>query len=172
VIETTDRAMATHIIHSRDDLVEVLRARKAQLGLSNAFVEAQLLMSGGGCDKVLGPAQVKGMSVAVMFDLIELFGGRLVFQVDPEIEAKMRPRWEKREERNVRRAKRLSKAVLARAAPLLFAALGKAGGTKRAKSLTAKQRKEIARTAALSRWRIHRAAVRARAVAAAQGAPA
>jgi hypothetical protein len=51
VIETTDAAMATHIIHSRDDLVEVLRARKAQLGLSNAFVEAQLQLSDGGCDR-------------------------------------------------------------------------------------------------------------------------
>ena len=31
----------------------------------------------GGCDKVLGPSQVKGMSILVMLDMIELFGARL-----------------------------------------------------------------------------------------------
>jgi hypothetical protein len=130
-------------------------------------------MADGGCDKVLGPAQVKGMSVRVMFDLIELFGCRLVLQVDPDAESRMAQRWEHRSERSVRNPRRVSKAILDRAAPLLFAALGRAGGAKRARSLTAKQRKEIARTAALSRWRIHRAAVRARAVAeGAQGTPA
>jgi hypothetical protein len=55
VIETTDAAMARaeHIIRNRDDLVELLRARKAQIGLSNAYVEHALHMGAGGCDKLL-----------------------------------------------------------------------------------------------------------------------
>jgi hypothetical protein len=152
-------------IATRDELVEVLRARKAELGLSNAFIEQALHMTDGGCDKILGPSRTKGMSVYVMFDLVELLGGRLVFQVDPATEARMRNRWERRAEGQAHGRGRISRALMERAKPLLFAALGKAGGINRARSLTAKQRREIARTAALSRWRLHRAAVKARAVA-------
>ena len=36
---------AEHVIRNRDDLIETLRSRKEQLGLSNAFVEAQLQMA-------------------------------------------------------------------------------------------------------------------------------
>jgi hypothetical protein len=95
-------------IRNRDDLVEVLRARKAELGLSNSFVDHALLMSSGGCDKILGPSRTKGMSIPVALDLIELLGGRLVFQVDPETEARMRKRWDRRDEAQVRRCSRVS----------------------------------------------------------------
>jgi hypothetical protein len=101
-----------HVIHNRLDLAEALRSRKEQLGLSNAFVEAQLQMTDGGCDKVLGPTQAKGMSILVMLDMIELFGARLVIQVNAETEARMRQRWERREERNVRPQKRLSRKLM------------------------------------------------------------
>jgi hypothetical protein len=153
------------VVKSRDDLVEVLRSRKDELGLSNSYIEAALHMAEHGCDKILGPSQVKGLSWPVAFDLAELLGGKLVFQVDSAIEARMRERWEKRDNGKVHPPKRVSKTILARAAPLLFAALGRAGGTKRARCMPAKQRQEIARKAALSRWRIHRAAVKARAIA-------
>jgi hypothetical protein len=154
------------VINCRDDLVEVLRARKAELNLSNAYIEDQLHMAAGGADKVIGPSRTRGLSLPVALDLIELLGGRLVFEVDAETETRMRERWERRDSRKVHPPKRrVSKAGLARAAPLLFSALGKAGGAARAKSLTAKQRKEIARTAALSRWRLYRAAVKARVIA-------
>jgi hypothetical protein len=82
-----DAEPAQFVLRNRDGLVEVLRARKAQLALSNAFVEAQLQMADSGCDKILGPYPAKGISVPVMFDLVELFGCRLVLQVDPEMEA-------------------------------------------------------------------------------------
>jgi len=162
-VETNPPAGA--VIGSRDDLVEVLRARKDELGLSNEFIEEALLMTSGGADKILGPTRQKGLSWPVAFDMVELFGGKLVFQIDPATEARMRQRWERRDPAKVHPSTRVSRAILARAAPLLFAALGRAGGTKRARSLTAKQRKEIARAAALSRWRLHRAAAKARATA-------
>jgi hypothetical protein len=143
---------AAHVIRNRDDLVELLRARKAELGLSNAFVEAQLLMSSGGCDKVLGPAQVKGMSVAVMFDLIELFGGRLVFQVDPETEARMRKRWDRRDEAQVRRCSRVSMRLVEACRPTVLRELTSRAGKARLTKMTAAARKRIARLAARARW--------------------
>jgi hypothetical protein len=57
------------VIENRDQLVEALRSRKELLGLSNAYVEAQLLIANGGCDKVLGPSQTIGFSVAVILIL-------------------------------------------------------------------------------------------------------
>jgi hypothetical protein len=36
-------------------------------------------MADGGCDKVLGPTEAKGLSLSVMFDILELFGAKLAF---------------------------------------------------------------------------------------------
>jgi hypothetical protein len=85
------------LVTTVDELIEALRSRKDELGLSNAFVEAQLQMADGHCDKLLGPTRRKGMSVAVLLDIIELFGAQLVIQVDAETEARMRERWERRD---------------------------------------------------------------------------
>jgi hypothetical protein len=162
-IETNPTAGA--VISSRDGLVEALHARKAELNLSNSYVEDSLHMAAGGVDKLLGPSRVKGLTLLVALDLVELFGCKLMLLPCPETEARMRSKWEQRDARKVHPSKRVSKTILARAAPLLFAALGRAGGARRAECLTAKQRREIARAAALSRWRLHRAAVKARATA-------
>src|ERR1700733_712157 len=109
------------VIENRDELVAALRSRKEFLGLSNAWIEAQLHMTDGGADKILGPSQAKGFSVAVLFDLVELFGARLLIRVDAESEARMATRWERRDERAVRSQKRISKELLKIAKPLLFA---------------------------------------------------
>jgi hypothetical protein len=174
-VTTAGVPIADLVIENRDQLVEALRSRKGQLGLSNAFVEAQLHMTSGGCDKVLGPSQIKGFSLAVMFDLVELFGARLVLRFDAEAEARMQARWERRDERRVRRQKRVSKELLELARPHLMRALGKSGGAKRAASipaslaskigrragrarmqqLTREQRSALVRTAAQARWQQH-----------------
>jgi hypothetical protein len=148
-------------IRSRADLVEVLRARKTELGLSNAFVEAQLQMTDGGCDKVLGPTQAMGFSIAVMFDMVELFGGRLVFEVDAETEARMRDRYERRDERSVRQQRRLSRQLMDVATAQFYERLSKLGNEARKVKLPAEARSRIARAAAVCRWQRHRAAVKA-----------
>jgi hypothetical protein len=94
------------------------------------------------------------MSILVMLDMIELFGARLVIQVNAETEAKMQGRWERRNERLTRPHRRFSKELLALARSQLFAELGKRGGARRAASLTAKQRSEIARSGAMARHRV------------------
>jgi hypothetical protein len=149
------------VIENREQLIAVLRSRKEFLGLSNAFVEAQLQLTSGGADKILGPSQTKGFSVAVLFDLVELFGARLLIRVDAESEARMATRWEQRDERAVRSPKRISQKLLELAQPIIQQKLGRAGGLKRAACLPAKQRSRIARAAAISRWQRHRAAAKA-----------
>jgi hypothetical protein len=93
----------------------------------------------------------------------------LIPQPDLERQEKMMGRYEPRDECQVRSVGRVSDAVMQRVRPHLFRALGKAGGIKRAASLPAKQRAQIARTAALARWRRHRAAIKARVDARASG---
>jgi hypothetical protein len=154
--------MNGHVIRNRDDLIEVLRSRKEQLGLSNAFVDAQLQLADGGCDKVLGPTQARGMGAAVLLDMVELFGARLVIQVDAETEARMQKRWEHREERNVRQQQRLSKRLLEIATSQFYQRLSKLGNEARKAKLPPEARSNIARAAALARWDRHRAAVKTR----------
>jgi hypothetical protein len=149
------------VIHSRSDLVDALRSRKEELGLSNSFVEAQLQMTDGGCDKVLGPTQERGLSVPVMLDMLELFGARLVIQVDAESEARMRTRWERRDERSVRPQKRLSKKLMNLALSQFYGRLSRVGNKARSAKLPPEARSNIARAAAVSRWQRHRAAVKA-----------
>jgi hypothetical protein len=154
MIEPTDAAMAPaeHIVRNRDDLVELLRARKAQIGLSNAYVEHALHMGAGGCDKLLGPSRTKGLSLLVAFDLVELFGGRLVFQVDPDTEARIGKRWERRDEAQVRRCSRVSMRLVEACRPTVLRELTSRAGKARLTKMTAAARKRIAKLAAKARW--------------------
>jgi hypothetical protein len=149
------------VIRCSDDMVEALRARKEQLGLSNAAIEEQLLMAAGTCDKYLGPTRSASLTWRVTEDVMTLFGVELVMRVNPELEAKMLERLERRDERAVRSPKRISAKLLELAQPIIQQKLGRAGGLKRAACLPAKQRSRIARAAAISRWNQHRAAAKA-----------
>jgi hypothetical protein len=123
--------------------------------------ESQLQMGDGGCDKVLGPTQRKGMSIPVMLDMIELFGGRLVIQVDAESEARMQDRWERRDAGKVRHQKRVGKKLMEIAVSQFYQHLSKLGNEARKVKLPREARSSIARAAAISRWQRHRAAVKA-----------
>lgn len=154
------------IIACRDDLVEALRSRKAELNLSNEFVENATHMTDGGCDKVLGPSQQKGMSWDVAFNLVELFGCRLVIEPSPDNEAKWRPTWERRESLKVHPQKcRFPRGVvrkmgrlggqnrIASLTPASHIEMSRKGGKARLRKMTKAQRSESARRAAFARWR-------------------
>jgi hypothetical protein len=153
--------MGEYVIRNRDDLIEALRSRKDELGLSNGFVEGQLLMADGHCDKLLGPSQCKGMSIPVLLDMIELFGAQLVIKIDAETEAKMRERWERRDAGKVHPPRRLSAHLMRVARAQLYLGLSQLGNNARKAKLPPEARSRIARAAAISRWQRHRAAVKA-----------
>jgi hypothetical protein len=143
--------------------------RRNQLGLSNEALEELCGMTRGHADKILGPSRVKTLSKYTLDVLLSALAVQLIPTPDPDREARLCGRYERRNETQVRRLGRVSDAVMQRVRPHLFRALGKAGGIKRAASLPAKQRAQIARTAALARWRRHRAAIKARVDARASG---
>jgi hypothetical protein len=149
------------VIRCADDLVEAFRARKTQRGLSNGTVEAQLLWADGICDKYLGPSRTLQLNAAVIEDFMTLFGVELVMRVNPELEARMCARLERRDERQVRPQSRLSRQLMEVANKQFYARLSKLGNEARKAKLPPEARKRIARAAAISRWQRHRAAVKA-----------
>jgi hypothetical protein len=153
--------MGEYVIRNRDDLVEALRSRKDELGLSNGFVEHQLQLGDGACDKAIGPTQRKGMSIPVLLDMVELFGLSLIIRIDAETEARMQERWERREEKKVHPPRRLSAHLMRIARAQLYLGLSELGNKARKAKLPPEARSRIARAAALARWQRHRAAVKA-----------
>jgi hypothetical protein len=137
------------------ELVELLRARKVELGLSDEFIEAQCLMAAGSCTKYLGRAPVKNLTASKLGDVMAVLACRLRLEPDPEQEVRMRPRWERRDNSRVHPSnRRISQAVMEIARPLVLEAMRSAGGRKRAACLLSKQRAAIARKAARTRWRL------------------
>jgi hypothetical protein len=148
------------------ELVDLLRARKDELGLSNEFLEAQCLMAAGSCTKYLGRAPIKNLTGSKLGDILAVLACQLRLEPDPDQEERMQGRWERRDAGKVHAPKRrVSKARFEVARPLVHEAMARAGGEARARMLTSTQRSESARTAALARWRLHRAAAKARAAA-------
>jgi hypothetical protein len=147
------------VIRCSDDMVEAFRARKEQLGISNAAIEELLLMAAGTCDKYLGPTRSASLTWRVTEDVMTLFGVELVMRVNPELEAKMCGRLERREERNVRQQRRLSRQLMEVATSQFYARLSKLGNEARKAKLPPEARSNIARAAARARWQRHRAAV-------------
>jgi hypothetical protein len=148
--------MSEYVIRSADDLVEAFRIRKAQLGISNETVEDALLLAHGVCDKYLGPSRTKGLSATKIEDLMTLFGVELVMRVNPDLEAKMQDRWQRRGEQWVRPQRRLSKELLAVARTQIYKELSALGNEARRAKVSSKARSRIARAAATCRWK-HRA---------------
>jgi hypothetical protein len=147
------------------ELVDRLRERKAELGLSDAFVEEQLLLGAGGFTKYLGRCPTKTIN-GKLGDFLEVLGLQLRVEPNPEAEARMRSRWEQRDNSRVHPSRRrVSQAVMEIARPLVLEAMSKAANEARTRMLPGKQRAAIARKAARAKWRIHRAAARARAIA-------
>jgi hypothetical protein len=153
--------MGEYVIRNRDDLVEALRSRKDELGLSNGFIEHQLQMGDGACNKILGPTQSKGMSILVLLDMIELFGLSLSLRTDAAAEARMQARYERRDTGKVRTPRRLSAHLMRIATTQFYRRLSQLGNEARKVKLPREARSSIARAAALSRWQRHRAAVKA-----------
>jgi hypothetical protein len=145
------------VIRSADDLVEAFRARKTQRGLSNGTVEAQLLWADGICDKYLGPSRTLQLTAAVIEDFMTLLGVELVMRVNPELEARICARLERRDERQVRPQRRLSKELLAIARAQIFKELSERGNEARRAKVSPKARSRIARAAATCRWKHRRA---------------
>jgi hypothetical protein len=117
-----------------DQLIALLRARKAVLHLSNEALEALCGWAGGMSDKYLGPSRTKPLTTTQLAILMEALGLHAVLMIDEAREARMRTRWERqgqRQERGVRDNHRVGRDMVRRARPVVLTELGRKGGSAR-----------------------------------------
>lgn len=139
-----------------DGLIAALRTRKAELGLSDSFLDELTGLQSGYTGKIFGPKQVKKLGPVSLGLLLQALGLKIVLLEDPETLAKHRERHEKRDERRVHlgnHAKPLSMKSLARMNKHTFRAAGKRGGLASLVTMAAEERTARAQRAARARWK-------------------
>jgi hypothetical protein len=141
--------------HTDDELVEHLRARAGQIGLSYNVLDQITGLGEGSVGKYLAPVRARSLTITSMLRIATALGVKPVLVVDPALVAEVSPMWERRNEQKVHRpshyAKRLGPVTIARVLPQIAAELGRRGGIRR-RELPAEKRRAFARAAALARW--------------------
>lgn len=131
---------------NHDQLVDLLRARKEALGLSNAFLDDLIMLAGGHTDKLLGPARKRGLSPFTLDAMLSALALKLIVAQDDEQTARMRPRWDSRDARQVRSSVRtavVAPALVRRAKFAVMREAGRSGGQARWRGVSAKRRSEL-----------------------------
>jgi hypothetical protein len=128
---------------SHDELIQVMAERKSALGLSNEFLDNTIPLSDGHTDKVLGPSRERGLSQFTLDGMLAALALKLVLVEDPEQAARMRPRWEGRDQRQVRPPARIGKSLIARARPHVVRELGRQGGKARWRGVDPEVRRRL-----------------------------
>jgi hypothetical protein len=138
-----------------DGLVEALRARIDGIGLSHRVLAEIAGLPEGGVGKYLSDARARHFSVVSLLQISETLGIRGLLYIDPELTARMRPRWEKRDalKAHARRRAPLGATTLKRVRPVVLSELGKRGAAARNSKLSPETRSALARAAARARWR-------------------
>jgi hypothetical protein len=147
-------------VRSCADLIEAFRARKEALGLSNEAIEHLIPLAAGHCDKAIGLSGTRGLSPLTIDGLLSSLGLKLLVAIDPEQVARMRPRWEGRDKRQVRPAARISKMLLSRARPFVLREAARKAASVRWRGVSPELRSALMKKAALTRW--HASAVASR----------
>lgn len=153
-VTLSDAAATEHriaVVASYDELIDAIRTRKAELGLSDATVDSISGLAAGHTGKLLGPAQVKTLGKVSMGLLLQALGLVLVVVEDPAQTEKMRAQYAQREGHQVREgnnASPVSKRLISR----VFGPFARQGGIARMRKLSAKERSDLARKAARKRW--------------------
>jgi hypothetical protein len=93
------------VISTPEELVDLIRRRRDELGITHETIDHLTGWASGYASKLLSPEPLKGLgekSLALVLDALALGIARLEFVEDPELAARMRPRWVKRRRRRMR----------------------------------------------------------------------
>jgi hypothetical protein len=147
----SDLVYAT-VPHS-DALLAAIRRRINELEVSYETVEAVNGIQSGYTTKILGNPPAKRVQLYTAFLLIEALGLRVRLEEDPDLAERLRHWWTKR---------RLTKAVMLPAGrikefpPDFYRYISRLGNEARSRKISPSRRSELARHAAMARWRRHR----------------
>lgn len=144
-------------IRCYDDLIDAMRARVAELGITMQTLDELSGLQPGYSAKLLGPARIKTLGPMSFDALLGALALELVPQSDINAAQKMEARWEARERPIPSVGKRLSMAAERRFTPLIAREMGRRGGKKSAEirmtEWPQEKRRRIAKKAAKARWR-------------------
>jgi hypothetical protein len=141
-------------IDDGDALVEQLRKRAEQIGVSFAVLDELAGLAEGGSAKYLSALQVRQLTTSSLLKLTRALGLRAALFVDPKLVAQMGPSWGMRDATRVhgKRLPRLGAAQLRRILKPAAAELGRRGGVARMAALTGEQRRLMGLRGAQIRW--------------------
>jgi hypothetical protein len=142
-----------NMLHTPDDVIEALRARKADVGLSDEALEEIVGLCRGHIGKIIGPTRERGASLFTLMMIVGALGCGLALVPDPQ--AAIRRRWERRLDSRVRDNGRIGKEAIRKARPLVLAELARRGGLARWAGATDRERRQVGRMLAEARHRAH-----------------
>jgi hypothetical protein len=128
---------------SHNELIAVMRQRKDALGLSNGWIDDALSLADGHTDKILGPAQERGLTQLTLDGMLSVLALKLVVAEDDTAATRMRPLWERRDHRQVRPPARIAASLVKRAKPLVMREAAKAAAAARWRRTTPELRRQI-----------------------------
>lgn len=131
-------------IRCYNDLVDALRARKAELGLSDDVLDEVAGLTKGHTNKVLGPSRERGIGAATLEAYLIALAIDLVMVENAKKLVEMQPYYSAREETRVRINPAIGDRVLSRAMKKL--------AKDRWAKVPPEQRSEIARRLSWQRW--------------------
>jgi hypothetical protein len=143
---------ALGVITDYASLHEALRRRADQLRLSRTTLDSLTGLADGHSSKLLALSHPKILGEKSFGVMLEALGLRLVVEEDPQALAKYAARCEPRAEHQVRNGHRSHKARIRRKAWLWNTERARRAATARMAALTPRQRRRLARRAALARW--------------------
>lgn len=144
-------------VRDYDGLIEAMRARVTDLGISQAHVDELVGWADGMTGKVLGPSHTKKLTPPMMWLLLQALSLRCELQADPQLEERMCGRYQRaRRNEKFRRIGNTSNALgvtnISRAAQ----EMGRRGGSMPKRlgndEKSKKKRQQHARKASLARW--------------------
>jgi len=142
-----------------DGIIEAYRKRVADLGITNEMIDHLSGLQSGYVGKLLGPAQIRSIGRQSFGLLNQTLAVKMILVVDEEAAKQMQGRWEKRD-KPANMPNRLSMKAAERFIPLIASEIGRRGGLLSAQARMAKlsprQRKRIAKRAAMTRWKRRR----------------
>jgi hypothetical protein len=149
---------------SAHELLDRLRARQVEIGISNQNLDALCGFAAGQIDKYLGPSRSRSNpGIEAVICMMDALGLSADLHVDAQKVARMRERWDARRKAAVRaQPSRISREMVKRARPLVLNELRSKGGKARWADITAEQRSFAMLAVVAVRWNRRRKRIRAK----------
>jgi hypothetical protein len=125
--------------HDHDELVAVLRQRKAALALSDAIVDELAGLATGHTGKLLGPAPVKTLGRISLSALLVVLALKLIVIEDPDQVARIGKAWQRRDSKRAHPAS----YSLNQARPLVLARAARKAAKARWAGKSAEERRSV-----------------------------